>query len=193
MLPHEEMFPSGDGVASPECSLRRSTLSVYSLVEGARRSEAVGEAKPRPFNRRRSFVGLFGQWPWTPLRSGEIRARRPAQIARSSTGVGWCATGRRDSRRAVRPAAFRATPCRCATAPRQTSASTARSPRSADLDDDGLACVEACWRPSVERPRCAIRSASWKGRRPAEARPAPRSSSIGSSRRQGRPTAVARS
>ena len=45
MLPHEEMFPSGDGVASPECSLRRSTLSVYSLVEGARRSEAVGDPR----------------------------------------------------------------------------------------------------------------------------------------------------
>jgi hypothetical protein len=38
VLPHEKMFPAGYGVASPECSLRRSVALVHSLVDGALRS-----------------------------------------------------------------------------------------------------------------------------------------------------------
>ena len=52
VLPHEKMFPDGDGVASPECSLRLSVDFVHCLVDGVLRSGAVGEAEQHPINFR---------------------------------------------------------------------------------------------------------------------------------------------
>jgi len=34
VLPHENMFPDSDGIASPECSLRRPVVSVQSWLMG---------------------------------------------------------------------------------------------------------------------------------------------------------------
>ena len=69
VLPHDNMFPSGDAVASPECSLRRSVDLVDPMVDGSLRSGAVGEAEQRPINLRASSADPPLRRVWLPSKS----------------------------------------------------------------------------------------------------------------------------
>lgn len=126
------MFPDGDSVASQECSLHRSGISVHALVDGALLRFAYGSAAQRPINLP-SSSDLSPQRSRSPWSSGQTRAHTPARISKPSDGVGRYATGHRDNRRAARPVAFRVVPCRCA-APRTSASGLVPQKWRADLD-----------------------------------------------------------